>query len=132
LFLIVAAIAAVCIGLPAGILMNFLAPGFHWPSWNFTPARDVLIRAIVLAWTAWCQFQVGRWIARKAPGREIAACISALLAPVFLTFVAGIVITTFRDAEVSRFVAGHPDPTSIFLFAGALAGRRKYLKGVVG
>jgi len=91
--------------------------------------------------TAGCQFQTGRWIARRAPRREMAACIASWLAPSVLFGLLTLVVMHFWSSEVNQFLANHPDktdlwsvrtafftnnfPSEVFLFAGAFQVRRK-------
>jgi hypothetical protein len=42
---------------------------------------------------AWCQYQTGRWIARRAPGREMAACLVFCLLLPMVFRLAGVVMT---------------------------------------
>ena len=84
-----------------------------------------------------CEFQTGRWIARRAPGREMAACIASFLAPMLLFGLVELFVMHFWGSEVNQFIANHPVengpatlfrnnfPSEIFLFAGAASVRRK-------
>jgi hypothetical protein len=79
------------------------------------------------------QFQVGRWIARRARGREMAACVAFLIVDMAVTTVVG-------EALLTRFVQTPDVQTSvapliirdlvdyIALFAGAVWVRRRLMK----
>jgi hypothetical protein len=121
-------------------LLAFLADQIHWrPSWTFHPPAKILEALIGQIWIGWCEFKTGRWMARRAPGREFAAGILAYIAPMIFFFPLGLLATHFWGAEINRFVASHPDnpgslpsllPSEIFLFAGILWSRHKSLQSV--
>jgi hypothetical protein len=125
----------VCILTPIVLLAGYLARQLHWqPSWP--PASSALITQ---AWIGWCWFQTGRWIARRAPGRELAAGIIACLAPTIFLFLLGSLSTHFWGSEISRFMATHSDspgsvptplPSEIFLLAGLFWSRHKSIRSV--
>lgn len=132
---------AICILVPVALFAGFLAQAVYWqPSWGHVP--KIIGPAFTLAWLGWCQFQTGRWIARRAPGRELAACIASLLTPVIVGNGLALIVEHYWGPEINRFISTHPGPDGgnslttfgafyycldIFLVAGALRVRRKSL-----
>jgi len=90
-------------------------------------------------------FYTGRWIARRMPGREIAACFAMFVAqPLFWNLI-GLVITWIWAGPIEHYILTHPNPaqsetprvgdtglnylmTFIGLFVGALKTRSRSLR----
>lgn len=131
----------VCILVAASMMIGVLAAPLNWhPSLPFHVPTQILGAVIAQAWFGWCEFQAGRWIARRAPGRELAAGIAACLAPWVLFLPLGLLVVHFWGAELERYAASHPTqpgsvpttlPAEIFLLAGILWCRHKSLRSVV-
>jgi hypothetical protein len=109
--------------------------------WRFHLARLILEAVVAHVWIGWRQFTTGRWIARRAPGRELAAGVTACLTPMALSLPLGFLAMHFWGAEINRYIAirpANPDslpallPTEIFLLAGILWSRHKFLRSVAG
>jgi hypothetical protein len=59
------------------------------------------------------QFRIGRWLARRAPGREMAACAAYQLLNVLLWTAVGSLVLWRSGAEWAKFVETfHPQPGS--------------------
>jgi len=74
-----------------------------------------------------CQFLVGRWIARRAPGREMSACMAFTILQWILAWVVALVLTLAARnmaLAVSR-IGGWWLLTNLFCFLGALSVRRR-------
>jgi hypothetical protein len=139
-------IACISVGLisilvPVVLLSGYLARQLHWhPSWPDHASKQVLIALGGQVSAGWCQFQAGRWIARRAPGKELAAGVAACLTPMALFFLVGLVSMHFLASEINGFIASHPDnsvsvqtslPSGIFLLAGIFWSRHKSIRNVV-
>lgn len=124
----------ICMLIPVVLVAGYLGEQLHWhPSW---PLRGPWIAQV---WIGWIEFQSARWIARRAPGRELAAGVTACLAPIVFFSLVQLLATHFWGAEIDRFMASHPDspgstpgllPVAIFFFAGILWSRHKSLRSV--
>jgi hypothetical protein len=78
-----------------------------------------------------CQFQVGRWIARRAPGRELSACLALAIMQEIL----GIVVTLGLELALGHSLSldnWGPGLLSLWMvlpcFAGALWVRRRAVR----
>jgi hypothetical protein len=127
---------AILIATPVVLWLGYLAQQLHWHlSWPFPSALVARI------WIGWCEFKAGRWIARRAPGREITAGIVACLAPALLFFLMELLSMHFWASEINRFLGTHPDktgslpmtlPTELFLLSGILWARHKSIRNAAG
>ena len=117
-----------------GMLAGYWVRPLHWH-----PSQTLVTAVIAQVWMGWCEFQTGRWIARRAPGRELAAGISACVTPVIFVFLIQLVAMQFWGAEINQFITSHPGnpgsvptilPSEIFLLAGILWSRHKFIRSV--
>ena len=114
--------AGVCILVPLALLAGYLTRQLHWhPSW---PVSSAFIAQV---WIGACQFQAGRWIARRARGRELAAGIVACMTPTVFFFLLQLVSMHFRGSKLDLPATL---PSEIFLLAGILWFRQKSLRSV--
>jgi hypothetical protein len=60
-----------------------------------------------LAWTLFAGFQTGRWIARRAPGREIAACIAGCFVQWLIFALVGFGVMLEWGAQIERYLQTH-------------------------
>lgn len=116
---------AVCILVPLVLFAGFLAHQIHWhPSWPFHLPTQIFGQAIIQLWIAMCEFQAGRWIAHRAPGRELAAGTLACLIPWAVFFPLGLLAEP-GPASVPTML-----PSELFLLAGILWSRHKSIRSV--
>jgi len=131
---------SVFIMVPGILLAGFFAHELHWhPSWLIHFPTQILGAVIGQTWIGWCDFQTGRWIARRAPGRELTAGIAARLTPMAISFPLGLLAEHFWGTEINRYIASRPAnpdslptllPSEIFLLAAILWARHKSLRSV--
>lgn len=129
-----------CILFPIVLLIGYVASHLNWhPSWPFHLAAQILEAIIAQIWIGWCDFQAGRWIGHRAPGRELAAGIATCLTPWVISFPLWLLAMHFWGGEINRYIASHPAnpnplpttlPSEIFLLAGILWSRHKTLRTV--
>jgi hypothetical protein len=145
LFLSLASFALI---IPVSILIALCT---HW-MFHSSP-HEQLFESILGSLMGWalscaCKFQTGKWIARRAPGRETAACIALSVVQLLLINLLAFLVVHFWGSEVERFVSTHPayagtplNPSGLFtssiffvmiLFAGAQWVRHKPLRGTAG
>lgn len=131
-FLIVIGVSIILV--PVALLGSFRNQ-IHWHP--LPPALSALMAQV---WIGWCQFQAGRWIARRAPGKELAAGISACATPLIVSFLLQLIVMHFWSPEINRFMASHPGnsgsvpatlPSELFLLAGIFWSRHKSLRSIV-
>jgi len=130
----------VCILVPVALLVGYLANQLQWhPSWPVHLPGGMLEAVIAQIWIGWCEFQAGRWIARRAPGKELAAGVIACLTPTIFLFALELLSMHFWGSAINRFMANHPDnpgsvpttlPSEIFLLAGILWSRHKTIRSI--
>ena len=130
----------ICILVGVAMLVGFLVHEANWhPPRMFHPLPQILSTMLGQVWIGWCDFQTGRWIARRAPGRELAAGIATCLTPWVISFPLWLLATHFWGTEINRYIASHPVnsdslptllPTEIFLLAGILWSRHKSLRSI--
>jgi hypothetical protein len=75
-----------------------------------------------------CQFAVGRWIARRAPGREFAACLAFTILQWVLAWLVALVLTLVAHtlgSALNRIGSWWYLLTNLFCFLGALSVRRR-------
>jgi hypothetical protein len=95
----------------------------------FTPGGVFVwvAKAVGLAVAVLCQFQVGRWLARRAPGREVSACLALLMLQWIPAAMIGL-----GAALATRNSGWLPSPEYLLLglpcLAGALWVRRRALR----
>jgi hypothetical protein len=115
------------------VLSGVVGQPVHWhPS--------VVVQALATQiWMGWCAFQAGRWIARRAAGRELAAGVVACIAPMIFFGAVGLFVMHFWSPEINRYVASHPAgpdpvdafvPSEIFLLAGVFRARHESLQRI--
>lgn len=118
------------------VLAAPVTKAFPGPVQDFT--RGMAFEGCLVA----CAFQTGRWIARRAPGQEMTACIAApIVQAVFISFLR-FAIVHIRGGDLARLVSTNQAHTvepsgSIYnvivllsLFAGAFWVRRKSLRSL--
>jgi hypothetical protein len=130
----------ICILVGVALLAGFLAHQINWhPSWPFHLPTQIPGAVFVQVWIGWCEFQAGRWIGRRAPGRELAAGIAACLTPIALLLSLRLLAMHFWGGEINLYMASHPYnpnsvpmllPSEIFLLTGILWSRHKFLRSV--
>ncbi len=105
------------------------------------PERAVsIIRPLSWLASLAAEFQAGRWLARRAPGRELAACLWIAFAWILATGVGGIVYEAYKGQwrfDTVSIVVGGIDPLMYLadltaLTAGAILVRRKSLRVIAG
>jgi hypothetical protein len=117
-------VGSICILVAAAYLVAFVASQLDWrPSWHLSPSAQILVALIAQVWIGWIEFKTGSWIAHRAPGREFAAGIAACLAPMAFPM-----LSSFMLAEINRFATLLP--SELFLLAGILWSRHKFLRSV--
>ena len=121
-----------------------LLPFFGLAAW-LLPGKNPLPEPLfsLFGWglSAACTFQVGKWLARRAPGREVAACISFTLMETLATSIVVLVIMRIRGSAIEHTAASQQTSASsaayflgmncvcsAILLAGALRVRRKSLQ----
>jgi hypothetical protein len=121
---------------PVLLFAVYVAHQLHWhPLWP-----DHVITAVVAQiWIGWCEFKTGCWIARHAPGKELAAGIAGCVVPTVFLSALGLLAEHFRGAQINGYLASHPGqpsslpptlPSEIFLLAGILWSRNKSLRRI--
>jgi hypothetical protein len=97
-------------GIPLGLIVGPLLPRI---ATRFIPMFEWAAAISVSA----VGFQTGRWIARRARGREIAACIVFLILQTIVMAIVGEAL--FGGERGSRILAEHPQYISISDLSGA-------------
>jgi hypothetical protein len=121
--------------------MVLMAPVFILVAW-LAPAKVLPVLGTLTGAAAFatCAFQTGRWIAQRAPNRELAACVAMVVVQPLLFFVIGFVVFQVWGNELQHYISTHQNHsdtplypldylTSLFLFnisllPGALRARR--------
>ena len=115
-------LVSVGLGVLAVLVTVFLAgmlAGAWTPRGNHAAIPFAIIAPIGAGLLSLSQFLTGRWVARRAPGRELSACLAFVMLQALLATIA-----TFgpRSLENSWFPLTYP-----FCFLGALTVRRRVL-----
>jgi hypothetical protein len=119
----------IAIGIAGGLLSSAIGGDFHVPRWALATLRWGG-SAAGLAITAVVQVRVGRWLARRCPGHEIAACFAVMLvggvAGEAITLMAG--FPTSFSAIVSEWTVGWVPSLllNLPLFFGAVRVRSRF------
>jgi hypothetical protein len=117
--------------------MGMSAEGVVAPSSNFIPSWWLRWLGGLMSFflVVGCDFQVGRWIARRAPGKEIAACLAMIVVEGIVINLIGTAITflyygeTIRIVEFLLGVSVCQLPVLVYhipCFAGAVWVRRRH------
>ena len=112
------------------------------PAWlSVTGGLQYLSQIVALAGIGWVQYRTGRWMARRAGGREIAACAAYLLFGLAIGIAVGLTEPWWAPAVESFARNFHPQPqpqavpaawttldtvvSYVAIFAGAIGVRRR-------
>jgi hypothetical protein len=108
----------------AGTLM-VLSGGHTWSALGGSAASSVA-RCLGILLVAALQFEIGRWLARRAPGREIAACLAFTVLLSAVGFAGNLVWPTGAREQVLELTV-YQIPYALPLLVGAALIRRARL-----
>jgi hypothetical protein len=82
-------------------------------------------------------YRVGRWVARRAPGREVAACLALQIVPFLLINLVAVFVQHFWGAAITAWTSTLPDqhtpeiPTLLSWLAGSLPSFVAAMSGAI-